>query len=354
MNTPEDRVRRALRETAEDISPTDVPLLRLPDGAGRGRLARGWRGWPPWLTPLAAAAAVAAVLAATLALTGGPARPGHRTWSDALLASVPRYYVALTDTGPNRGWPRQAEVRATRTGRIVATLAAPRPDNAFIMVAAASGVGRYVLAAQPMALQHREGHRARRSSGTRDDRRIQVAGRPDPLLPAADQLIRPGLGAEPAACPGAAGRCGSLRPGAHPRWPPARGGHPGRRAPARPGDPGGHAGHGGSARLDLAGRPAGRGEPGWHRLGAVLGGGRQDAGLCAADRRPVQSPAAGHHRAGQQPGGQPAGPDPELVGSRAAGSATAGRSTTTTRSAPCSRRTAARSSSPRSPSPSTR
>ena len=77
MNTREDRVRRALRETAEDISRTDVPLLRLPDGPGRGRLARGWRGWPPWLTPLAAAAAVAAVLAATLRphRRPGPARP---------------------------------------------------------------------------------------------------------------------------------------------------------------------------------------------------------------------------------------------------------------------------------------
>lgn len=154
MNTPEDRVRWALRETAEDISRTDVPLLRLPDGPGRSRLARGWRGWPSWLTPLAAAAAVAAVLAATLALTGGPARPGHRTWSDALLASAPRYYVELPNTRHNRSWPRQAEVRATRTGRIVATLAAPRPDSPFIMVAAASGVGRYVLASQPMALQH--------------------------------------------------------------------------------------------------------------------------------------------------------------------------------------------------------
>ena len=154
MNTLEDRIRWALRETAEDISRTDVPPLRLPDGAGRGRLARGWRGWPPWLTPLAAAAAVAAVLAATFALTGGPARPGHRTSSDALLARVPRYYVVLTGTGPKHGWPRQAEVRATRTGRTVATLAAPRPDDAFVMAAAASGVGRYVLAAEPMTLQY--------------------------------------------------------------------------------------------------------------------------------------------------------------------------------------------------------
>jgi hypothetical protein len=162
MNTLEDRVRWALRETAEDISPADVPLLRLPDGAGRGsaahgRLAHGWRGWPPWLTPLAAAAAVAAVLGATLILTGAPARPGpHRTWQDALLARAPRYYIALTDTGPRHGWPRQAQVRATRTGRLVATRAAPRPDNAFLMVAAAAGVGRYVLAAQRMALEHRK------------------------------------------------------------------------------------------------------------------------------------------------------------------------------------------------------
>ena len=163
MSTLEEQVRQALHETAEDITPLDVPPLRLTEGdghgsAGRGSLARGRRaaGWPTWLTPLAAAAAVAAVVAATLALTGGPARPGHRTWSDALLASVPRYYVVLTNAGPNGGWPRQAEVHATPTGRIVATLAAPRPDEAFIMVAAASGVGRYVLAAQPMALEHRK------------------------------------------------------------------------------------------------------------------------------------------------------------------------------------------------------
>jgi hypothetical protein len=156
MNTLEDRVRQALQEAAEDISRMDVPLLRLPDRAGRGRLARGWRGWPPWLTPLAAAAAVAAVLAATLTLTGGPDRSSpHRTGQDALLASAPRYYVVLTSTGRSRGWPRQAEVRATRSGRIVATLAAPRPDNAFIMAAAASGAGRYVLAAQRMAIEHR-------------------------------------------------------------------------------------------------------------------------------------------------------------------------------------------------------
>jgi hypothetical protein len=78
MNTPEDRVRWALRETAEDISPTDVPRLRLPDGPGRSRLARGW---PSWLTPLAAAAAVGGRLGAThpQAARPGPATGPGRT-----------------------------------------------------------------------------------------------------------------------------------------------------------------------------------------------------------------------------------------------------------------------------------
>jgi hypothetical protein len=160
MNTPEDRVRQALREAAEDISWTDVPPLRLPERAGHGRRARGWRSWPPWLTPLAAAAAVAAVLAATLALTGGPDRSSPPpTGPDALLASAARYYVVLPNTtgswGPDR--VRQAErqktqIRATATGRVVATISPP-PDSVFTMVAAASGVGRYVLAAQRTAVQ---------------------------------------------------------------------------------------------------------------------------------------------------------------------------------------------------------
>ena len=219
-----------------------MPLLRLPDGPERGRLARGWRGWPPWLTPLAAAAAVAAVVAATLALTGGPARPGHRTWSDALLARVPRYYVVLTNTGPNRGWPRQAEVRATRTGRIVATLAAPRPDNAFIMVAAASSAGRYVLAAQPMALEHRKTVGVFASAGPIRfyQLRISSSGQVSALSP----LPVPALPAD-ADLSGLA-----LTPDGRKLAVATRAGGD----PARPGDPGGHAGHGGSARLDQAGR----------------------------------------------------------------------------------------------------
>ena len=170
MTMLEDRVRRALRETAEEIGPLDVPALRPPsadgrsadgrsaDGrgpAGRGGLWRGRRGagWPGWLIPLAAAAAVAAVLAGTLTLANGLS--GHRPASgQRTLPGLPRYYVELANARGQRGWPQRAVIRATATGQIVATVASPRPDNAFLMVAAASGVGRYVLAAQRMALKH--------------------------------------------------------------------------------------------------------------------------------------------------------------------------------------------------------
>ena len=161
MSMLEDRVRQALRETAEEITPLDVPPLRLPATGGRGsggglrsRIRRP-AGWPGWLTPLAAAAAVAAVLAATLVLTGTLSghRPAQRGQQATPLPGVPRYYVTLADTGGRRNWQRQAVIRATATSQIVATVTPPRPDDTFLMVAAASGVGRYVLAAQPMAIK---------------------------------------------------------------------------------------------------------------------------------------------------------------------------------------------------------
>lgn len=186
----EDRVRRALRETAEEITPLDVPPLRLPPRGGRGpagpgRLARGRRAarWPGWLTPLAAAAAVAAVLAASLALTGilPGHRPAHRGQPARRLPGVPRYYVGLANTRGHRGWPQQAVIRATATGQIVATVAPLRPDNAFLMAAAASGVGRYVLAAQRMAVK-RERLASPPGLGTRGRHQrsiaIQVPGGP--------------------------------------------------------------------------------------------------------------------------------------------------------------------------------
>jgi len=165
MSLLEDRVRRALRETAEEITPLNVPPLRLPPRGGRGsgasRLRSRPAGWPGWLTPLAAAAAVAAVLAATLALTGTLSghRPADRGRPVKTLRGLPRFYIVLADTGGGAGqraWRQQAVVRATATSQVVAMLTPPQPDNAFLMVAAAGG-GRYVLAAQRIEFK-RVGH----------------------------------------------------------------------------------------------------------------------------------------------------------------------------------------------------
>jgi hypothetical protein len=110
MNTLEDRLTAALRETAEEITGDSVPPVRLtpaprrlgiPGGADRSRrLTR--------LTPLAAAAAVAAVIAASLAISapfhgpvrgrgsaGGPSR-GAPPGGPAALRKVPPYYVNLS------------------------------------------------------------------------------------------------------------------------------------------------------------------------------------------------------------------------------------------------------------------
>ncbi|MGI8449740.1 MAG: hypothetical protein ACR2MP_21680, partial [Streptosporangiaceae bacterium] len=118
----------------------------------RGRLAR--------LTPLAAAAAVitvlaVAALAGTVAVAHG--RAGHGTAArhhqESLLAQLPAYYVALgraDSSRPSLGrldQPRYAQVRATATGKVLATVRPPRPYDTFSEVSAAADVHTFVLVA---------------------------------------------------------------------------------------------------------------------------------------------------------------------------------------------------------------
>ena len=142
MNTVEDRLRAALRETAGEVTPQSVPPLRL-HGARRR--------WASWMTPLAAAASVTAVVAASLAISTafhgghqaarGPAGP---------FAGVPPSYLVLTAKKPNLkpsiAQPLFAQVRATATGAVLASVTPPKPYGTFS--AAAAGDGRtFVLAA---------------------------------------------------------------------------------------------------------------------------------------------------------------------------------------------------------------
>jgi DNA-binding beta-propeller fold protein YncE len=160
MNTTEDRLRTAIRETADEITAGSTLPLSLPEPAWRvprphlrlrgGRQPSGWRRA---VAPAAAAASVIAVVAASLVLTsGGGSRgqgpgPGAETPAAraAALASVPPYYVALTGYAAEA---QHAVVRATATGAVLATITAPRPYRTLTWVSGAADDRTFVLAAQ--------------------------------------------------------------------------------------------------------------------------------------------------------------------------------------------------------------
>ena len=160
MNTVEDKVRMALRDTGEEIAPHTVPPLRLRSTRRGAHWPRIPGRWGTWLTPLAAAAAVAAVVAASLAIsatfhghtrTAGPAMAkrwnGSPVGPPSALRKVPPYFVALSGPTQAEGDYR-AVVRSTVTGRTLATVTPPRPYRVFTWVSGAADDRTFVLAAQ--------------------------------------------------------------------------------------------------------------------------------------------------------------------------------------------------------------
>ncbi|MGE5133053.1 MAG: hypothetical protein ACM32E_09105, partial [Gemmatimonadota bacterium] len=92
----------------------------------------------------AAAAAVTGVLTATAAISGPAARPGGPAGPPAALSHVPPYYVVLADLVESR----EAVVRASATGQVLATVRPPRPYGIFTFVTGAADDRTFVLAAQ--------------------------------------------------------------------------------------------------------------------------------------------------------------------------------------------------------------
>jgi hypothetical protein len=165
MTSTEDRLRAATRAAAGTVPPGSAPPLHLPAEPGRPparfRPARrpGWR----WAAPLAAAAAVLTVLAASLALAHGA--PGDRHAPATAKghargpARIPPYYVAMIAGGnlPAGGSKQYAEVRATGSGKVLATIRPPVPYRTFEAVTAAGDDRTFVLAAGPWQVSHRNG-----------------------------------------------------------------------------------------------------------------------------------------------------------------------------------------------------
>jgi hypothetical protein len=117
----EDRVRTATRAGASmvrDIRPLTAPKpVRL-----RRRPAPRSRRWLNWGIPLAAAAAVVAI-ALTLVAVRQPANPAPAAGRPAPAApAVPRYYVAIDETGTGHG---PLIVGDDLTGKTIATVSPP-------------------------------------------------------------------------------------------------------------------------------------------------------------------------------------------------------------------------------------
>ena len=136
MTPLQDKLRAALRETADEI-PAEAPPLHLspqPRGQHRRHNGRNTR-WRAWAAPLAAAALVAAAVAGSLTVAGSlkhqPAAAGPAASPAGVPAVLRRadqrrrirpetsHAAAQTDSA--------AEVRSTATGAVLARITLPRP-----------------------------------------------------------------------------------------------------------------------------------------------------------------------------------------------------------------------------------
>ncbi|HEY6296750.1 MAG TPA: hypothetical protein VIX15_13885 [Streptosporangiaceae bacterium] len=183
MNTLEERVRAATRAAADTVPPDSVPPLLLPPGdparsrGGSRSSASVWSAsawsasaWSRRLAPLGAALAVVAVAIAMVTLgqtvhhsasrsapgssqspalsAPGPVQAGPAVASYVAAGRVPRYLVSIESRGNPNFNPSYAVVRATVTGAVLATIAAP--NNGTVVTATASAGDRtFVLDEQP-------------------------------------------------------------------------------------------------------------------------------------------------------------------------------------------------------------
>ena len=154
MSALEDRLRRDLRAESGQITPDSLPDLRLP-----GRAARQ-AGHPrlAWAKPLAAAAAVIAVIAGALALSRAIQGQPPVAGIPPDYSTAPGYY-AYTVQGDIFNYVshgtqissgvqgRYIKVRATSTGKLLASVSPPKPYNDFSVITAAANGRVFVFGA---------------------------------------------------------------------------------------------------------------------------------------------------------------------------------------------------------------
>jgi hypothetical protein len=171
MNTIEDRIRAAARAAADTVPPDSVPPLVLPAGRPsrfRRRRRAAQEPGPRWvgrLAPVAAALAVVAIVISavivgrtgsetpgstgTKAAAPGRVTPGPPISTYVRSGQVPPYYVAITSHGNPNVNPSYAVVRATVSGKTLATVKPSATDGTIVAVTAAGDDRTFVLDEQP-------------------------------------------------------------------------------------------------------------------------------------------------------------------------------------------------------------
>jgi len=197
-----DKLRAALRETADEIPAEAPPLYLSPQPrAGQHRRHTRWHirwnpRWHAWAAPLAAAALVTAAVAGSLTVAGSLKHQPGATGPAASPDGVPPYYVALTVPGTYTDiYAREdgtaAEVRATATGAVLARIAVPRPYVQFAAVTAAADDRTFVLVAEERGARPRTNYTPSRFYLLRFDPasgRASLRALPAAFIPAGDDV----------------------------------------------------------------------------------------------------------------------------------------------------------------------
>ena len=180
MTPTEQLVRDAIAATAGQVPPDRLPPLDLSAVAGPSRhrtlagrafgfcaaLTGTARRWHRLLVPLTAASSVAAIAATALVLSQHVHAPGKAHPAPQLSplprpanplpfshATPPPYFAALTATNPHwRYHPLVVTVRATATGRVLATVLPPKPFTTFTWISSAGDDRTFVVAANKLLL----------------------------------------------------------------------------------------------------------------------------------------------------------------------------------------------------------
>jgi hypothetical protein len=147
MTTTPERVKRAIDATAEQVTADSIAPFVVPEPAPR---FAGWPGQrtarrPRWLAPVAAAISMAIIAAGVLAISNVVA--SHpRPPQAARAVPPPPYYAALTRSGPPQPPRSDVTIRATATGKVLATVS-PRAHFVFHLISAAADDRTFIAAA---------------------------------------------------------------------------------------------------------------------------------------------------------------------------------------------------------------